>query len=98
MVLLVIVDNDEPTEEIEENKRNINERQGISDCALEKCLHSKFFISRFGFLDGLCLGVGRFLPLPDGVEQDVDQDDEEGKNKTEEKPNVHNLIGSVIIL
>ena len=87
------VDNNEPREEIEENKRNINERQSIPHCALQKCLNSACLITRLGsgFLHLLRLGVGGFLPLPDGVEEDVDQNDEEGKDETEEKPNIHNL-------
>ena len=91
IVLLFFVDNAKAREEIEENKWNIYERQGISDGALEKGLHSAFIISKLGFLDLLSLGGGRLVPLPDSVEQDVDQDDEEGKDETEEKPNIHNL-------
>ena len=41
----------------------------------------------------LGLGVCSFLSLPDSVEEDVDQDDEEGKDETEEKPNIHYLDG-----
>ena len=93
MVLLFFVDNDEAIEEIEENKWNIYERQGISDCAHEKRLHRVFLKSKLGFLDLLSLGGCSFLSLPDSVEQDVDQDDEEGKDETKEKPNIHYLDG-----
>ena len=59
----------------------------------QDCLHWVVFIST------LCpcfsrpgLGVG-FVPLPDGVKEDVDQNYEKRKYEAEQQPNIHNLDG-----
>ena len=84
----------ETTQKVEENERNINERENIVRDGFQCGLHR---VSLVPHLVPRPLGLFRLraglVPLPDCVEEDVDQNDEKREYETEEKPDIHYLNG-----